>query len=147
MLGLPEHPALCEPMRFRKAGYFLIFSQIKILKTINPKTKFNMKRTLQTLLFALMSILMPIGASAHDFEVDGIYYNITNSESMTVGVTYSGTNYNAVANEYTGEVAIPVTVTHGGEVYRVTSINDYAFSYCSSLTNITIPESVTSIDE
>ena len=119
MLGLPEHPALCEPMRFRKAGCFFIFSQIKILKTINPKTKFNMKRTLQTLLFALMSIMMPIGASAHDFEVDGIYYNITDSKSMTVEVTYSGTNYDAVANEYTGEVAIPVTVTHGGEVSRV----------------------------
>ena len=101
-----------------------------------------MKRTLQTLLFALMSILMPIGASAHDFEVDGIYYNITDSEFMTVEVTYSGTNYNAVTNEYTGEVAIPVTVTHGGEVYRVTSIKNDAFRYCSSLTNITIPESV-----
>ena len=104
-----------------------------------------MKRTLQTLLFALMSILMPIGASAHDFEVDGIYYNITNSMSMIVEVTYSGTDYDAVTNEYTGEVAIPVTVTHGGEVYRVTSIDNYAFSYCSSLTNITIPESVISI--
>ena len=145
MLGLPEHPALCEPMRFRKAGCFFIFSQIKILKTINPKTKFNMKRTLQTLLFALMSIMMPIGASAHDFEVDGIYYNITDSEFMTVEVTYSGTNHDAVVNEYTGEVAIPVTVTHGGEVYRVTSIDNYAFSYCSSLTSITIPNSLRSI--
>ena len=105
-----------------------------------------MKRTLQTLLFALMSILMPIGASAHDFEVDGIYYNITNSMSMIVEVTYSGTDYDAVTNEYTGEVAIPVTVTHGGEVYSVTSINDYAFSYCSSLTNITIPDGVISIN-
>ena len=90
-------------------------------------------------------MLMPIGASAHDFKVGGIYYNITSAKDKTVEVTFSGKSYNTVADEYTGEVAIPATVTHGGVTYRVTSIGEDAFSYCTSLASITIPEGVTSI--
>ena len=113
-------------------------------------------------------MLMPLGASAHDFEVGGIYYNITSAEDKTVEVTFSGNSHNSVTDEYTGEVAIPATVTHGGVTYRVTSIGgsafrrcsgltsiilregvtsigNYAFYYCTSLTSITLPEGVTSI--
>ena len=90
-------------------------------------------------------MLMPIGASAHDFKVGGIYYNITSSEDKTVEVTFSGDSYSAVADEYTGEVAIPATVTHGGVTYRVTSIRVNAFRRCSGLTSVTLPEGVTSI--
>ena len=38
---------------------------------------------------ALLCIIS-LSASAHDFEVDGIYYNITSNENMTVEVTYRG---------------------------------------------------------
>ena len=90
-------------------------------------------------------MLMPIGLSAHDFEVGGIYYNITSAEDKTVEVTFSGKDYATVDDEYTGEVAIPATVTHGGVTYRVTSIGVSAFERCTSLTSVTIPEGVTSI--
>ena len=90
-------------------------------------------------------MLMPIGASAHDFEEGGIYYNITSAEDKTVAVTFSGKYDYTVSDEYTGEVAILATVTHGGVTYRVTSIGNDAFSDCSDLTSITIPEGVTSI--
>ena len=92
-------------------------------------------------------MLMPIGLSAHDFEVGGIYYNITSAEDKTVAVTFSGEYYNDVDDEYTGEVAIPATVTHGGVTYRVTSIGGDAFKRCSGLTSITLPEGVTSSGE
>jgi len=89
-------------------------------------------------------LLCSITASAHDFEVDGIYYNITSATDLTVEVTYRGSRVQEYRDEYIGEVAIPSTVSYGGNTYSVTSIAA-AFSMCSNLTSITIPASVTNI--
>lgn len=80
---------------------------------------------------------------AHDFVVDGIYYNFLDGNN--VAVTYKGSSYDAYNNEYSGEVTIPETVTYNGTTYSVTSIGNYAFELCTSITSITIPNSVTSI--
>lgn len=104
-----------------------------------------MKRTLQTILFALVAIMMPIGAWAEDFVVDGIYYSISSDEDKTVEVAFSGESYSSVADEYTGEVTIPATVIYEGTTYDVTSIGVSAFRGCTSLTSVTIPEGVTTI--
>ena len=50
-------------------------------------------------------------ATAHDFEVGGIYYNILSEEDKTVEVTFKGSSYSEYSNEYTGSVVIPETVT------------------------------------
>ncbi len=82
---------------------------------------------------------------AHDFEVDGIYYNITSSKApYTVEVTYRGDSYSR-NNDYTDAVTIPESVTYSGKTYSVTSIGGFAFYNCSGLTFVTIPNSVTSI--
>ena len=49
-------------------------------------------KSLKTLFTALLLLCCTV-ANAHDFEVDGIYYNITSSTDMTVAVTYRG-DYN-----------------------------------------------------
>ncbi len=87
------------------------------------------------LFFILM--LMPLMASADPVEIDGIYYNFV-SKVKTAEVT-SNPSY------YSGDVIIPKTVTYGGKEYSVTSIGGYAFSSCSGLTSVTIPNSVSSI--
>ena len=96
-------------------------------------------KTIKQLLITIAVLLCSTTLHAHDFEVDGIYYNITSSDNMTVEVTYKD------PNEYSGSIVIPSTVSYSGTVFNVTSIGEYAFSYCSGLTSITIPESVTSI--
>ena len=100
--------------------------------------------------FSLLVLMLLIGSSAmwaHDFEVDGIYYNITSSENKTVEVTFRGEYYDSYSHEYTGAVTIPETITYGEVLYNVTSIGSYAFGYCRGLTSITIPDGVTSIGD
>ena len=86
--------------------------------------------------------MVSIQLSAHDIEVDGIYYNF-NSDGTSVSVTYEGNDYQIAI--YTGEVNIPASINIDGKAYAVSSIGDRTFFGCSSLTSITIPNSVTSI--
>ena len=98
---------------------------------------------MRKLFFLFVALLATTALWAHSFEVDGIYYNYLDDNN--VEVTLKGSDYYSSA--YFGEVSIPETVTHNGTNYSVTSIGNYAFHYCRSLTSITIPNSVTSIGE
>ncbi|MBR4829880.1 MAG: leucine-rich repeat protein, partial [Muribaculaceae bacterium] len=95
-------------------------------------------KNLITSALLLLALLLPATATAHDFEVDGIYYNINGNEAT---VTYDGSYY----TEYSGSVVIPATVTYNGTTYSVTAIGIEAFAGCRDLTSIVIPNSVTSI--
>lgn len=81
--------------------------------------------------------------------VDNIYYNITSSEesACTVEVTFQGNAYNSYADEYSGDVVIPETVTYGGKTFTVTAIGLSAFSGCQNLTSVTLPSTVKELGE
>ncbi len=102
-------------------------------------------KKLKSLLLTLALLLCSFSASAHDFEVDGIYYNITDSEKLTVEVTYRGSSDSEYSDEYTGSIILPETVTYNSQIYSVKNIGDCAFRACRNLISITIPNSVTSI--
>lgn len=97
----------------------------------------------------IMLAMVATTAVAHNFEVknaDGasIWYNDVTATygSNAVEVTFSGTWYNAVKDEYKNDIVIPDSITTGGNKYRVVGIGEQAFSFCSSLKSITIPESI-----
>ena len=102
-------------------------------------------KTIKTWLTTIAVLLCGITASAHDFEMGGIYYRITSSTEKAVAVTYEGDSYASFSGEYSGTVVIPSIVTRENITYSVSSIDGLAFYGCSNLTDITIPESVTSI--
>ena len=99
-------------------------------------------KNLITSTLLLLALLLPATATAYDFEVDGIYYNINGNE---VTVTYKGNYESDYQNDYSGNVIIPATVTYNGTTYSVTSIGYGAFYGCSGLIGVEIPNSVTSI--
>ena len=88
-------------------------------------------RTIKLWLTTIATLWCSLAANAHDFEVGGIYYDITSSADLTVEVTYRGSSSGSYDNEYSGAVTIPSTVTYNSKTYSVTSIGNYAFSGCS----------------
>ena len=77
-----------------------------------------------------------------EFEVDGIYYSVTNSETNEVEVT-RGPSY----EYYKNNITIPETVSYNGTDYKVTSIGNSCFWYCYELSSVSLPNSVTYIGE
>ena len=77
----------------------------------------------------------------YDFEVDGIYYRIISLTDLTAEVVAKDDTYNI----YSGEVVIPESVSYRNREFKVISIDAMTFSYCSELTSLTIPQTVTTV--
>ena len=92
---------------------------------------------MKKLFITIVSMLLPMMASADVVEIDGLYYNLI-SKVKTAEVTSN-------PNRYSGNVNIPEKVKHEGTEYSVTNIGEFAFRECTELTSVTIPNSVISI--
>ncbi len=74
---------------------------------------------MKKLLFSFF-VILPIVVNAYDFNVNGLYYNITSLSSATVEVTF-GPDY------YSGDIIIPNKVIYQEKEYSVTAIGENAF--------------------
>lgn len=79
-------------------------------------------RIIKAFIVTVIASLCSLAASAHEFEGDGIYYDIIFSTDMTVSVTYKGSSYYEYSKEYFGYVVIPEKVTCDSKEYSVTSM-------------------------
>lgn len=89
---------------------------------------------------------------AHDFSAttaDGqkLYFNITDSKSSAVCVTFEGPAASRHASNCSGEISIPAKVRFNNKVYSVTEIDSKAFAGAGSLTSIILPSGVTKIGD
>ncbi|MDB4180958.1 leucine-rich repeat protein [Flavobacteriaceae bacterium] len=94
----------------------------------------HLQKPVVTLLF-----LLSIGSvNSQTFTADGFSYTVTSDTNVSIS---KGENCPE------GTVTIPATVTHSGTEYTVRSIGAQAFDFCTDLTAVSIPDTVTSIGD
>ena len=121
-----------------------------------------MEKIIQRFGMTVACLLSFLQASAYDFEVDGICYDVVNPATFTCGVS------GIIDKDSCENIIIPAHVSYLGKELTVTeilrraffeetsivnvdlpntcvSIGDYAFFGCQSLESITIPPSLTEI--
>ena len=82
-----------------------------------------------------------------NFEVDGLFYRISDHEHRTVEVTYKGNHPDEFEYEYKGgEVEIPPTVTFMGREFSVTSIAGQTFKN-PYIYKVNIPQGILAIKD
>lgn len=103
-------------------------------------------KQIKTWLTTIAVLLCSGTVSAYDFEVDGIYYNVNQDDSSpTVSVTYlTNTGYENGVDTYSGDIAIPSTVSYENTIYTVTKIGSHAFAY-DDITSILLPNTIVAI--
>ena len=95
-----------------------------------------MKQIIQKLWIFVVMLCVSLSVSAYDFEVDGLYYELSSLSNRTCKLT-SG------KSTYSGSLIIPESVNYDGLVFSVTEIDAKAFN--SNITELSIPASIITI--
>lgn len=111
-------------------------------------TQIFMKKV-KNLFIVIIALTISTNASAQaigdKFQVDSLFYEITNVETAEVKIVSKYKNGWYGDTRPTGDVVIPISINHYDKEYTVTAIGDYTFIDCIELTSIVIPNSVTTI--
>lgn len=92
----------------------------------------KMKRLTLTL---LLLVAIAFNALADTVVIDGLKFFVEpTSKEATL-----------IANDYKGDIIIPLDITYNGETFLVTTIGDKCFYECKEVTSVKIPNSVTMI--
>lgn len=94
-----------------------------------------MKTFLNRICLTVALLLSALTASAYDFEVDGIAYNILSATDLTCEVTKSD-------NPYKGDFIVPSHVNYNNRTLTVIKVGDYCCQK-SDITTIKLPSTVT----
>lgn len=82
-------------------------------------------------LLICVACLISHTVSAYDFEVGGIRYNIVSIDNLTCEVA---------PNSYSDNIYIPTYVQYNGHRLKVVGIGESAFSGCSSMKSVILPD-------
>ena len=70
--------------------------------------------------------------AADSFESEGFVFEVSNGVAVLAGYTGSASS-----------VTLPTSVIYGGTTYRISSVKEFAFSGCSSIKTLVIPDGIT----
>ena len=95
-----------------------------------------MKRLIVKLSAMVMLLAISLNASAYDFEVDGVYYNIFSVSDKTCKIS-------GVSDKSLTKFEIPSTVEYNTQQLKVVGLESEAFKNCSNLAEVTFPRTLT----
>ena len=103
---------------------------------------------MKKLLLFMVTMLMPMMASAYDFELDGFFYNVISVSDLTLELTTDVENLDVLNGgnnkKYSGDIIIPSKINYKGKEWSIIKICG-TFNYCSDVTSVNLPSTITEI--
>ena len=103
-----------------------------------PRCIYTNKTIMKKKILLALMLSMAASSFAVNRQIDGLWYDLMLETKEATVIMYKD-------NKYKGEIVIPETLEVEGTTYSVRGIGNSTFYNCSSLTSITIPNSVSSI--
>ena len=95
-------------------------------------------------ILTLLALFVSITASAYEWtDANGTTWSFTTSGGNAL--LYKGWQKSCISGTIPADLSVPSKVYISETAYTVTSIGEYAFQGCSSLTSIVLPDGITSI--